>query len=312
MANLSRTKRDQIKQLIKDHYKALAVEVLGIDAVSAEDYARIGREGILDHAVVDHAQVSVQAAHAVGKLHASDAKLARMKPDAFWRFVETAPPQFHDVDLDAVMAARDLVGHAITNLGTEMVDEFDTGANEADVRARHTTALRTVQHEIGLGIARDQTNAQIIRRLKRKVQDSERNWALVVTTELHNAQDHGTAITIARADGADALCFKRTQPTACRYCKLLYNLPNGRPRIFKLSTLVNNGTNVGKKAGRPNKTEWKAVIGATHPACQCELTRIPKGYTLDNDGTLVTSLRKAIPDDLPARIAALINHRCEA
>ena len=163
-----------------------------------------------------------------------------------------------------------------------------------------------------MGIARGSTNEQIVRRLKKKIGENERNWALVVTTELHNAQDHGTALTVARDSGHEALVYKVPHADACRYCKQLYLMPNGRPRLFKLSTLINNGSNVGRKAGRPGSTEWKAVIGSTHPACQCELRHLPDGHTLDNKGNVVQSMRKAIPDDLPPKIAALISHRCEA
>jgi hypothetical protein len=51
-------------------------------------------------------------------------------------------------------------------------------------------------------------------------------------------------------------------------CKRLYTNPDGSPRLFTLKELEQNGSNVG----RP-KSQWKAVIGATHPNCRCTLKK---------------------------------------
>lgn len=67
----------------------------------------------------------------------------------------------------------------------------------------------------------------------------------------------------------------------CSHCQRLYNGPNG-PRVFKLSTLEANGTNVGRKAN-----DWLAVIGSTHPNCQCVPIRVPPGWGWDEFGDMV-------------------------
>jgi hypothetical protein len=251
--------------------------------------------------------VSMQAAHTLGRISAiamSDTQLSRMKPEQFWEFIKNAPPQFNQSELDAMNAAREHVGLHIKGLGVDLIKDFESATHEEAAKARHA-ALQTVQHEIALGVARDDSMANIIRRLKRKVGESERNWALVVVTELHNAKEEGKALSLAR-HGRDALVYKLPRPDACRFCKQLY-LKDGRPRIFKLSTLVKNGSNVSRK-----QKEWKPVIGVVHPACQCELHELPDGYKLDGKGVLVPSLKKAVADEVTDTIRALINHQCVA
>lgn len=49
-------------------------------------------------------------------------------------------------------------------------------------------------------------------------------------------------------------------------CRQLHTHPDWSPRIYRLSELISNGTNLGKP-----KSEWKAVIGPTHPNCRCTL-----------------------------------------
>lgn len=313
---LSDKQHAKISRLIVDHHLAFTVEVLGRDAIPAADYERIVRQGTLvESGPVAQSQVAFPAAHALGKLNSkSDMQLARMKPDAFWEYIATNPPQFSTHELDAIDATRTHVGRLIKNLGTTLVNEFENVSHEEEAKIRHD-AMLTVQHEIALGIARNKSHAQIMRRLKDKIGASERDWALVVTTELHNAHEQGKALSLTRG-GQDPLVYKLPRPDACRFCVMLF-MNGNRPRLFRLSELVKNGTNKGRKAGRPslkgtNATQWRPTIGCVHPACQCELHELPAGKTFDKDGKLVSSLKKAMPDALPAMLRTLLSHRCES
>jgi hypothetical protein len=51
----------------------------------------------------------------------------------------------------------------------------------------------------------------------------------------------------------------------CEWCKRFY-LRKGEPIVYTLSELQANGSNYGKP-----KSEWKPVLGATHPRCRCQL-----------------------------------------
>lgn len=316
---LSELARKKILQLIADHHLAFQAEVLGHDAISHENYERLVRNGVLRPGSVEHTQVALPAAHTIGKMASSadmfpeksSVSLARMPPDKFWAFIATAPPQFDQHELDAIQSTKEHVGRLITNLAVMLMHDFEHATHEEATKLRHE-ALATVQHEIALGIARRQSKEQIERRLRKKLKDASRDWALIVATELHNAQEHGKALALARG-GHDPLVYKEIRPDACRFCRMLY-MNGKRPRVFKLSELVSNGTNYGRKAVHPTrtgKTEWRAVIGATHPACQCELRELPAGYSFDTQGKLVQTTRKATSDEMTAGLRALIGHRCE-
>ena len=58
------------------------------------------------------------------------------------------------------------------------------------------------------------------------------------------------------------------------------------PKVFKLSELIGNGTNYGKK-----QADWVATLGIIHPYCQCTLGIKPKDTEFDKNGNLV--LKKA-------------------
>lgn len=311
---LSDNQRTKIGQLIIDHHLAFTVEVLGPDAIPSVDYLRLQRQGLLKTHLVEHAAVAIPAAYALGRIASSDVSIAGMKPEQFWRYIETAPPKFSQHDLDTIQASRSVVGRLITNLGVGLLNEFENATHEEATKLRHE-ALATVQHEIALGASKRSSRQSIEKRLQSKLSEAERDWALVVQTELHNALEGGKALGFAR-DGRNPLVFKRPRPDACRFCKLLY-LNGDKPRLFRLSELVKNGTNYGRRAGRPSSrgagaTQWKATVGCVHPGCQCEMYLMPEGMAFDAAGKMIVSMRKAVADVLTADLRTLIGHRCVA
>lgn len=66
----------------------------------------------------------------------------------------------------------------------------------------------------------------------------------------------------------------------CRHCIAAY-LTNGigsQPKIFKLSELQENGTNIGKKVN-----DWKPTIYGLHPFCRCTLHKLLPGQVWDDE-----------------------------
>lgn len=111
-----------------------------------------------------------------------------------------------------------------------------------------------------------------------KTGDWSRDLDRVADFVLHTAFDEGKAQAIRRKSGDDAKVFKYVLPGACDACIDAY-LTDGEgsePVIFKLSQLISNGTNVGKK-----KAEWQPVIGPHHPWCRCELMYVREGFEWD-------------------------------
>lgn len=69
----------------------------------------------------------------------------------------------------------------------------------------------------------------------------------------------------------------------CNHCVRLHLTagPGSPPRIFRLSELIDNGSNVGKKA-----RDWQATVPPVHPWCACVLVRVPPGWGFDEYGNM--------------------------
>jgi hypothetical protein len=65
----------------------------------------------------------------------------------------------------------------------------------------------------------------------------------------------------------------------CKSCRNAYLNKDGSPKIFRLSELEANGSNIGLK---PN--EWKPTLGQLHLNCRCILqyVNVLKGTTLND------------------------------
>jgi len=132
-----------------------------------------------------------------------------------------------------------------------------------------------------------QSKSELYHALDEKDRDLDR----VAYYEITDAQKQGQAAQLLQDGNVDKLVYKRPLPTACAQCKHLYLLPDGvTPRLFKLSEMISNGTNIGCKphptkggkvvpGGRTDGQETlKAVAGLVHPWCACLGPYTATGY----------------------------------
>jgi len=79
------------------------------------------------------------------------------------------------------------------------------------------------------------------------------------------------------------IVYKQTESDACEYCKKLYD-----GKTYTYGELKANGTNKGRKP-----YQWKAVLGITHPNCNCKLKHDTK-MSKETNELLLSSDEKMI------------------
>lgn len=167
----------------------------------------------------------------------------------------------------------------IKNLG-ERVKQTVSGIvieNDPELRAFRE---RVIKEEAKRAIIERQSVSSMVSEIGHRTGDWERDLGRIAETELNNAFQEGKAEQIKREKGEDALVYKDVYHGACRHCIKAY-LTRGlgsEPRVFKLSELMQNGTNMGRKT-----KDWKPVLESMHPFCRCTLRSLSKGYVWDQD-----------------------------
>jgi hypothetical protein len=155
----------------------------------------------------------------------------------------------------------------ITDTVSTLTHEDVTEAVDRSLRTR--TAWRTIISELG-----DQSG------------DWSRDLARIAATEKQRAMQEGQAREMVKRHGDPETISvaKIPSPSACAHCTRLH-LTNGQgspPIVFKLSELIANGSNVGRKA-----RDWRVTVQPLHPFCECALVRVPEGWGFDEFGNLV-------------------------
>lgn len=310
---LTSLQRRAITKAIRDGHLAYIAEMFGPTAIDHEDYERLRLAGkIRDEKLMP--QDIALAVHTLGTLTGDDSRKA-ISADTIWQQINN-PQVITESEREAIAILRDRMGQHVRGLGNRL--DTITGHILVDVddnlrRRRLTKLKREVLHGLEARAAAE----EVATRLREAMKELKRDWMRTAHTEMHNAKEEAKAIVLAhRSPNRDPRVFKRPRPDACRFCVLLYLRPDKiTPRVFKLSDLLANGTNVGRKAGQPSRsgksrTQWKATIGAVHPFCQCELHVLPEGMGFDKNGQMVyVGMSKSVPIEMLDK--ALASHDCE-
>lgn len=143
-----------------------------------------------------------------------------------------------------------------------------------------------VKEEINNKILQRKTAQEAVTRIGTTMGNWDRDYGKIVETECQTIYNLGQADMISESYGEDAMVYKQVYPGACRYCIKLF-LTDGigsKPRIFTLSELLANGSNIGRK-----QCDWLPTVDAIHPWCRCDLRYLPKEFKWNeykNDFTL--------------------------
>jgi hypothetical protein len=169
----------------------------------------------------------------------------------------------------------------VRGLGNRLSTSLETLAIETEREVRRDLMER-IRREVSDARVRRDTARQLASAIGRETGDWSRNLDRIARTELQETHQHGWAAHFRATTGADTLVAKRVDDNACPDCKRLYLEPDGTPKIFVLSELEANGTNVGLP-----RSQWVATVGTIHPYCTCVLVRVPKGFGFNEAGQMV-------------------------
>lgn len=277
MPLLTPAQLQEVLQIIRDHHTAFIANVIGPDVLEPEIKARLAKKGLLNVKVA-----SIEDAYLYGQLlgQLDDPKVQNMSYEQFRQHIRKNPIPLTEVEKDAVQAAKMRAGQFARGLGNRVEQQTGIILIEADagLRQQMRDEIRTKTAE---NIARRESVRQLKSDLGWATRDWARDWDRIAITEKHESMQQGVSDQIAKRWGSDTEVFKRPMPDACEHCKRLHLGPDGHPRIFKLSELEANGSNVGRKVA-----QWMAVVGAVHPHCQCQLMRMPPGWGFNDEGQL--------------------------
>lgn len=301
---LTAFQRRQIQQIVRDGHLAFIAEMFGPTSISRDDFDRLRAAGKIRDEKLLPQDVAV-AAHALGVTSANE----QGAHGTAGGHVLT------ETEREAVELFRDRMAQYALGLGDQLDAAIGHVLLDVDQkrRRRRLTADRDARNEDRAAAA------EVSHRIYDAAKDLRSAWLRTTHTELHNATEESKAIVLAQHHpDRDPRVFLEVRKDGCSFCKLLYLRPDGvTPRVFKLSQLLANGSNVGRKANRPtlkgkNATEWKPVVGAAHPFCMCRLRHLSEGMGFNAQGEMVyVGVKKSTDVHVELLDRAVANHVCE-
>lgn len=271
---------EEILKIIDKYHLIFTAQHVGFEVLSPNDKALLRGYGIDPDKLKKDSQL--EHAFKFGLLSYSLSKQDAKKLDypSFKRFLESGGfIPLNTRENDALNALKFHAYSDITGLGNKIKDNWNTTLIEADQKQR-AKYEKIVQDEAERTIRNRESVRDMVSRLGHQTGDWSRDFGRISDYVLHSAFDHGRAMSIERDGGGSSLVYKDVYPGACKHC-IQHYLTAGigsQPKIFKLSELQANGTNVGRKVA-----DWQPVIGPLHPWCRCTLERVPEGYKWNDE-----------------------------
>jgi hypothetical protein len=205
-------------------------------------------------------------------------KAAGMKYSQFESFLKSGQYlPLTQVEKTAVNIAKKQAANDIRGLGNRINAQTGQLLIEADQNQRRKYEKIITQETLKV-IQNRGSISNLVSNLGTRTGDWARDFGRIADYVMTLAFEEGRAAQITSQYGIDSLVYKKVFHSACKKCIQLY-LTNGfgsEPKVFKLSELYKNGSNIGRKAD-----EWKPIIGSTHNWCRCMLTYVNPEYDWD-------------------------------
>lgn len=276
MAWLTPDQIARLTELLRDAAVALAYRTLGYE-LTPETMQRLAARGLLtaDATATDLIAHAYQYGRVLG-MRPSDHRPRAWTREKLAEHLKAHPVPLTPVEQAAVAEARQRAGEYCVGLGDRYGAEVVGLAAHVDatLEAEHRAGI---QREVAAAVAQRKTAGQLRTALRHIADDYGRDWERIANTEMQLAQQRGFADRLEARHGPEVLVAKLPEPRACEHCRALYLGDDGRPRVMPLSWWRANGdANVGRKPA-----EWRAVLGAMHPHCFCQLVHVPAGMGFD-------------------------------
>lgn len=271
--------KEQIKDMLailKRWQLILIGEHVGVSFLTEEEKALLLASGI-DVNKFKNRRGVVEEAYLFGLLAEAieDERAKDMDYDEFRRFLDSGNfvplSQEEEYRLDFV---KQRAYTDITNLVGRMQNKLSQIALQNN-QTQEEVAIDMIRGKAIKAVQFRQTAQQFASELGHAAEQWDTDWLRVSTYILQSAYNHGKASTIMSEYGEDAeVCF-HVMKNACKHCFRLYHTdpedPYSEPKRFKISELLANGSNIGRKPA-----DYLPSLDPVHPYCRCSVYIVKK------------------------------------
>jgi len=274
----------KIRDIIDKHYKYLAVSVLGRQSLTDKEIQELIDSGVI---VPDN----VSTIEAIYNHNFINVATDKNVPKTFAELLN----QQQAPNIKSEGSAHQYTIDNLTDKTKQLIDKLKldvTNRIESIVRENNDlyklNALQNLSREsMADALVKESSLGKVKQLLRDTAGVANRDWQRVALTEMSNAIGAGSVDRIVvnnkDKDLDEVYVFRIpvNDATTCKYCKKFYGDLGAIPKLYKLTSLLNNGSNYGRKP-----SEWQPVVGATHPNTRTsQVMELKPGWKLTPGGT---------------------------
>lgn len=203
------------------------------------------------------------------------------------QFKHAPKPKLDAYEYYAVDQGKENLKSYVDKLSQKMQTNYTHLINDYNKRYRDKLMTETVLPVIQQAHEKQKGISGLVTDLRDITGDVARDWDRIARTETTNIINTGHADRILKTEDKhpkDIFVFKRVINDAalCPHCRRLHLSNDGvTPNVYRMSEVLANGNNVGRKA-----SELRMTVGVVHPHCRCILTFLPDGFWFNKEGKL--------------------------
>ncbi len=264
----------QIEEIIQKHNLTFLSNYVGTEFLQPKDIQLLSKYGIDALKIYQPISDGLKSSFHLGILSQALGLKEAMNwsYDDMINYMKTNPLQLSQRQSYVLKSVKNQSLGDIKGLGGKIFHDINNVLNKNTRKNQE----KFIREEIMQGVLDGDTVRDIANELSSKSGDWSRNFDRIVEYVSNTAYQEGKAEYLQNVYGDDVLVWKRVYESACKHCIALYTTKGfeSEPRIFKLSELRGNGTNIGRQVNK-----WKPVIGSTHPHCRCSLNYCDQNYS---------------------------------
>lgn len=260
---VSKNTLEKIRVIIEKHYKNLTLSVLGKSVFSQKELNEFKAMG-LDTSKNDSLLAMIYYHNFINNPRDSNAptsvedmKIQQSQPDI------KPSGEANDYTIENI---NDKTKQLIGKLKSDIVARIE-GFIRDNNDAYKFNALQNLERPDAMDeLVKESSLGKVKQKLRDSAKDGNRDWQRVALTEMSNAIGIGSVdriVTDNRDTDLNEVYVYRVivgDALTCKYCRKFYGDIGNPPKVYRLSSLLSNGSNYGIK-----QENWKPVVGATHP-----------------------------------------------
>lgn len=181
----------------------------------------------------------------------------------------------------AIQSLEQFAYNEITGLGNKQIQKLMGKVIEFDQKLKDQQ-IKTIKDKSKEALFRRENKGWLASELREHANDWSRDWGRVADYIMTYAYSKGSTEAAKKRDGENAKVWMSVYNQACKYCIKSYLTAGigSRPKVFLVSELEANGSNIGRKAD-----ETLPIIPPHHPNCFDKETEVltNQGWKLFKD-----------------------------